>query len=96
MDKNHIKNFLKNINIPHVTNMIQLIDKNILSEWDFNCLKYFKKEKYPFFDINLSLMCTIEHNIPMNLIINFLAFVEKQYNNVPYHNTMHATMVRNK
>ncbi|CXJ15878.1 3',5'-cyclic nucleotide phosphodiesterase, putative [Plasmodium berghei] len=96
MDKNHIKNFLKNINIPHVTNMIQLIDKNILSEWDFNCLKYFKKEKYPFFDINLSLMCTIEHNIPMNLIINFLAFVEKQYNNVPYHNTMHATMVTHK
>ncbi|CAD2104285.1 3',5'-cyclic nucleotide phosphodiesterase, putative [Plasmodium vinckei brucechwatti] len=96
MDKNNIKKFLKNINIPHVTNMIQLLDKNILSEWDFNCLKYFKKEKYPFFDINLSVMCTIDHNIPMDLIINFLAFVEKQYNNVPYHNTMHATMVTHK
>ncbi|SCN62894.1 3',5'-cyclic nucleotide phosphodiesterase, putative [Plasmodium chabaudi chabaudi] len=96
MDKNHIKKFLKNINIPHVTNMIKLLDKNILSEWDFNCLKYFKKEKYPFFDVNLSVMCTINHNIPMDLIINFLAFVERQYNNVPYHNTMHATMVTHK
>ncbi|SBT47814.1 3',5'-cyclic nucleotide phosphodiesterase, putative [Plasmodium ovale wallikeri] len=96
IDKKEIKKFLKEIDIPHVTNMIQLIDKKSLSEWDFNCLNYFEKSKYPFFDINLSLMFTIEHDIPINLIINFLSFVEKQYNNVPYHNTIHATMVTQK
>ncbi|SCQ16856.1 3',5'-cyclic nucleotide phosphodiesterase, putative [Plasmodium ovale] len=96
IDKKEIKKFLKKIDIPHVTNMIQLIDKKSLFEWDFNCLNYFEKSKYPFFDINLSLMFTIEHDIPINLIINFLSFVEKQYNNVPYHNTIHATMVTQK
>ncbi|CAI7723381.1 3',5'-cyclic nucleotide phosphodiesterase, putative [Plasmodium vivax] len=96
IDKKEIKKFLKEIDIPHVTNMIQLIDNKSLSEWDFNCLNYFENSKYPFFDINLSLMFTIEHDIPMNSIINFLSFVEKQYNNVPYHNTIHATMVTQK
>ncbi|GAB68878.1 3',5'-cyclic-nucleotide phosphodiesterase [Plasmodium cynomolgi strain B] len=96
IDKKEIKKFLKEIDIPQVTNMIQLIDNKSLSEWDFNCLNYFENSKYPFFDINLSLMFTIEHDIPMNSIINFLSFVEKQYNNVPYHNTIHATMVTQK
>ncbi|SCP03328.1 3',5'-cyclic nucleotide phosphodiesterase, putative [Plasmodium malariae] len=96
IDKKEIKKFLKEIDIPHVTNMIQLIDNKILSQWDFSCLSYFEKSNYPFFDINLSLMFTIEHDIPINSIINFLSFVEKQYNNVPYHNTIHATMVTQK
>ncbi|CAA9990821.1 3',5'-cyclic nucleotide phosphodiesterase beta, putative [Plasmodium knowlesi strain H] len=96
IDKKEIKKFLKEIDIPRVTNMIQLIDNKSLSEWDFNCLNYFENSKYPFFDINLSLMFTIDHDIPMNSIINFLSFVEKQYNNVPYHNTIHATMVTQK
>lgn len=93
LDKKQIKKFLKQINISQLTKMIQFIDNKLLSDWDFNCLTYFDESEYPFFDINLSLICTIDHNIPINIIINFLCFVEKQYNNVPYHNTIHATMV---
>ncbi|SOV17702.1 3',5'-cyclic nucleotide phosphodiesterase, putative [Plasmodium sp. gorilla clade G2] len=96
LDKKQIKKFLKQINISQLTKMIQFIDNKLLSDWDFNCLTYFEESEYPFFDINLSLICTIDHNIPINIIINFLCFVEKQYNNVPYHNTIHATMVTQK
>ncbi|KNG77714.1 cyclic nucleotide-specific phosphodiesterase [Plasmodium falciparum IGH-CR14] len=96
LDKKQIKKFLKQINISQLTKMIQFIDNKLLSDWDFNCLTYFDESEYPFFDINLSLICTIDHNIPINIIINFLCFVEKQYNNVPYHNTIHATMVTQK
>ncbi|GAW83420.1 3',5'-cyclic nucleotide phosphodiesterase [Plasmodium gonderi] len=96
VDKKEIKKSLKDIDIPHITNKIQLIDNKSLFEWDFNCLNYFEKSKYPFFDINLSLMFTIGHDISINSVINFLSFVEKQYNNVPYHNTTHATMVTQK
>ncbi|CRG97605.1 3',5'-cyclic nucleotide phosphodiesterase, putative [Plasmodium gallinaceum] len=96
IDKKEIKKFLKEIDISHIRKMIQVIDNKTLSAWDFNCLNYFNKSTYPFFDINLSLIYTIDHDIPINLIINFLSFVEKQYNNVPYHNTVHATMVTQK
>ncbi|VWU48246.1 3',5'-cyclic nucleotide phosphodiesterase, putative [Hepatocystis sp. ex Piliocolobus tephrosceles] len=94
--KKKIKKFLNDINVPDLIKNIRLINKKVLLEWDFNCLNYFKKSKYAFFDINMSLMSMVDNEIPKNTVINFLSLVQKQYNNVPYHNIMHAAMVTQK